>query len=384
MLVHGELRAPEEAKQRPGPGHPARFGPQLGRDSEPRFPRGLAAPASSSHAHLLAHLHIPPFPRSYVDSEYDPYSASKGFWYAHIGWMLVKQDKEKIGRVNITDLRADPLVAWQHKFYLPIALFMGFILPTIIAGLGWGDYYGGYFIAGVARLVFVHHSTFFVNSLAHWAGAADFADSHTARNSIITALLTLGEGYHNFHHEFPSDYRNGVKWWQYDPTKVTIWVMSVLGLTYDLISTPDDEIAKGELQMKQKALEREKMSPEWGPDPDSLPVMTWAAVQSGVASGRAWTVLREDPVQGSASKAPNRWFVLDVSDLLDEKNYAMVHPGGAGLLKGYLGADITTLFNHHTQENAAGYYRHSNAAHNMAMRLRVGILDRAPPAPKKD
>lgn len=51
----------------------------------------------------------------YVDTDQDPYSAIKGFWYAHIGWMLVKQDKDKIGRADISDLNADPLVRWQHK-----------------------------------------------------------------------------------------------------------------------------------------------------------------------------------------------------------------------------------------------------------------------------
>lgn len=148
----------------------------------------------------------------YVDTDKDPYSASKGFFYSHIGWMLVKQDNDRIGRVAIDDLSRDPLVRLQHKFYLPLALFMGFILPTIICGLGWGDWWGGYFLAGVLRLVCVHHSTFFVNSLAHYLGHATYTDNHTARNNAFTALLTLGEGNHNAHHEFPSDYRNGLEW----------------------------------------------------------------------------------------------------------------------------------------------------------------------------
>lgn len=120
------------------------------------------------------------------------------------------------------DLNADPLIRFQHKWYLPLALFMGFGLPSLICGYFWGDYYGGFFIGGVLRLVGVHHSTFFVNSLAHYAGEATYTDGHTARNSFITALLTLGEGYHNFHHEFPNDYRNGIEWYQFDPTKVFI------------------------------------------------------------------------------------------------------------------------------------------------------------------
>ena len=151
----------------------------------------------------------------YVDTDRDPYAVVYGFWHAHVGWMLVRQDPEKIGHVDVDDLEADPLVRRDglfNRYYPLFALLMGFVLPTVVCGLGWGDWHGGYFIAGVARLVFVHHSTFFVNSLAHYAGDALFTDGHTARNSFITALLTLGEGYHNFHHEFPSDYRNGVMW----------------------------------------------------------------------------------------------------------------------------------------------------------------------------
>jgi stearoyl-CoA desaturase (Delta-9 desaturase) len=331
---------------------------------------------------------FPPLPlsRSFVDTEQDPYSAARGFFYAHVGWMLVKQDKSKSGTrdININDLTTDPLVAFQHKFYLPIAMFMAFVLPTLVCGLGWGDYWGGYFIAGVARLVFVHHSTFFVNSLAHWAGAATYTDGHTARNSIITAFLTLGEGYHNFHHEFPSDYRNGVEWWQYDPTKVFIWCLAKLGLAYDLIETPREEIRKGELQMMQKALEKKKQVAFWGPHPDHLEEMTWAHFQSkaGAAvkkeSRKSWVVLREDQREGEA-EAPKRWFVLDLSPILDKENYSMAHPGSIALLEGHVGEDITTLFNHHKQAKEGGYYKHSNTAHNIACTLRIARLAGAPP-----
>ena len=129
----------------------------------------------------------------------------------------------------------DPWIAWQHKWYLPIALLAGFVFPTVVAGALWGDYTGGYFYAAVARLVFVHHSTFCVNSLAHYAGSATYTDGHTARNSIITALVTMGEGYHNFHHEFPNDYRNGIEWYQYDPTQ---WFIRCVRGTSELRRAP--------------------------------------------------------------------------------------------------------------------------------------------------
>jgi hypothetical protein len=162
----------------------------------------------------------------YVDTDKDPYAVVKGFWHAHIGWMLVRRDRTRMGRALDDDLLADPVVAFQHANYLPLALLMTFVVPTLVAGLGWGDYFGGYFVAGVARLVFVHHSTFCVNSLAHWAGAATYTDGHTARNSIVTALVTLGEGYHNFHHEFPTDYRNGGAYalYEYAPENLAEWL----------------------------------------------------------------------------------------------------------------------------------------------------------------
>lgn len=148
---------------------------------------------------------------SYTDTELDPYSAHKGFWWSHIGWMIFKGRRQP-GVADVSDLSANPVVRWQHRWYLPLIVGMGFIFPTAVAGLLWNDWRGGFFFAGAARLLFVHHSTFCVNSLAHWLGDTPFDDKHTPRDHFITALCTVGEGYHNFHHQFPMDYRNAIKW----------------------------------------------------------------------------------------------------------------------------------------------------------------------------
>jgi stearoyl-CoA desaturase (delta-9 desaturase) len=280
----------------------------------------------------------------YVDTEKDPYSAIKGFWYAHIGWMIVKQDKEKIGKADISDLDSQALIRFQHKYYLPLMLFAAFGFPSLVCGLGWGDYYGGYFIAGMLRLVGVHHSTFFVNSLAHYAGAATYTDAHTARNSVITALLTLGEGYHNFHHEFPSDYRNGIEWYQWDPTKVLIKTCALLGLAHDLKYFPHNEIEKGKLQMRQKNLDAEKRELHWGPDPATLPVVTKEDVNRRVAAGEMLVVLDG--------------FVLNLT------KFATEHPGGKGYITSNLGEDVTEKFK-------TAVYKHSNAAINLSATFRV-------------
>lgn len=150
----------------------------------------------------------------YTDTEKDPYSVRKGLMYSHLGWMVMQQNPKRIGRTDISDLNEDPIVVWQHKHYLWIVVFMGLIFPTLVAGLGWGDWIGGFVYAGILRVFFVQQATFCVNSLAHWLGDQPFDDRNSPRDHVITALVTLGEGYHNFHHEFPSDYRNAIEWHQ--------------------------------------------------------------------------------------------------------------------------------------------------------------------------
>jgi stearoyl-CoA desaturase (delta-9 desaturase) len=98
----------------------------------------------------------------------------------------------------------------------------------------WNDPIGGVWIAGFARLLANHHSTFLVNSWAHFFGKQPFSSHCTARDSILVGLLAHGEGYHNYHHQFAADYRNAIRWWQYDPTKWMIYAFSKMGLAYDL------------------------------------------------------------------------------------------------------------------------------------------------------
>ena len=92
----------------------------------------------------------------YTDTELDPYNAHKGLLWSHVGWMLIKP-RRKPGVADVSDLTRNPIIKWQHKNYILLMLVMAFIVPTIVCGLGWGDWKGGYVYAGVVRLVFVHH-----------------------------------------------------------------------------------------------------------------------------------------------------------------------------------------------------------------------------------
>ena len=96
---------------------------------------------------------------------------------------------------------------------------------------------------------------------------------------MITAFVTIGEGYHNFHHQFPMDYRNAIKWYQYDPTKWFIWVCAQLGLASHLKQFPDNEVQKGQLTMQLKRLREKQEGLTWAPDSNDLPVISWESCE---------------------------------------------------------------------------------------------------------
>jgi len=178
---------------------------------------------------------------SKVDTTDDPYDITEGFWWAHIGWVLHKREDAAVGSVK--DLESDPLVVWQHKYYVPLAILMAAVVPACL-GLLWGDPIGALLCAGFLRLVVQWHVTFSVNSFAHMLGSQPYGDGNSARDSWITAILSLGEGYHNFHHKFQSDYRNGIRWFHFDPTKWFVWSMSKVGVTSDLKRVSREKIQR--------------------------------------------------------------------------------------------------------------------------------------------
>lgn len=186
---------------------------------------------------------------NHVDGDKDPYNIKKGFWYAHIGWIFYQEKTENPKYPK--DLTNDKLVMWQHKYYWVICIVMGFGLPTLI-GHFLGSALGGFALAGLTRIVFVHHCTFFINSLCHIVGSRPYTDTNTARDSLIMAFFSYGEGYHNYHHYFPTDYRNGIRWFHFDPTKWMIKTLSYIGFTNGLKKVPAKIIDQAKLEMRLK------------------------------------------------------------------------------------------------------------------------------------
>jgi stearoyl-CoA desaturase (delta-9 desaturase) len=187
------------------------------------------------------------------NNDIDPYSAGRGFWYSHIGWMLRNYPSATPDFSLVKDLERDPMLRFQHRYYLPLVLLTNFGIPVAL-GLYFGDFWGMLLLAGVTRLVISHHVTFFINSLAHMWGTQPYNDRNSAKDNPVLAFLTYGEGYHNFHHHFLHDYRNAIRWWQWDPTKWFIWALSKLRLTHSLRRTPAVTIQRAVVEMQLRRL----------------------------------------------------------------------------------------------------------------------------------
>ena len=156
-----------------------------------------------------------------VDTHDDPYNAKRGFWWSHIKWILHHDDQVEDFSM-VPDLTADKLVMWQHRNYHAIWMVVNIGIPALI-GLMIDRVWGMILIAGLLRVVLVHQGTFCINSVCHIIGTQPWSTKDTSRDSWIGALFTFGEGYHNYHHTFAADYRNGLKWYHFDPGKWAIW-----------------------------------------------------------------------------------------------------------------------------------------------------------------
>lgn len=185
----------------------------------------------------------------FEDTDKDPYNIKKGFWHAHMGWMM-KHETVSLP-IHAPDLEKNKLVKIQNDYYIVWAVGVGYILPLLV-GMALGNAFLGLILAGGLRIFLTQQSTFLVNSLSHMHGKSTYSEEKTARDSIIVTLLTHGEGYHNFHHQFQFDYRNGIRWYHWDPTKWSIQVAYLLGLAKKLKTVNVSEILKARLSTESK------------------------------------------------------------------------------------------------------------------------------------
>lgn len=208
---------------------------------------GAAAFQNSALAWSSDHRH---HHRFVDDPARDPYPVKKGFRYAHWGWVMEATERPLDA---VADLERDPLVRWQRRYHFWIGAAVA-LLPPLLVGLATGNVAGQLVIGLLLRIVATHHSTFLINSAAHWFGSQPYTDANSARDNVLLAPLTFGEGYHNFHHMWQWDYRNGPRWYHWDPAKWAIAAVAWMGLARGLRRVPDTEIRRARVALEAKRL----------------------------------------------------------------------------------------------------------------------------------
>eukprot|EP01035_Chromulina_nebulosa_P020510 gene20510-26604_t len=172
------------------------------------------------------------------ETDADPHNATRGFFFAHVGWLLLKKHKAVIEagkELNFDDLVNDPVVMFQKDLDPWFNLFMCFVFPGLVCML-WGDsFWNGYWVAGALRYIIVLHFTWLVNSAAHFFGDHPYDPKSWPAENPLVSLGALGEGWHNWHHKYPFDYAAsefGIER-QFNPTKLFIDTCCFLGLASD-------------------------------------------------------------------------------------------------------------------------------------------------------
>jgi stearoyl-CoA desaturase (delta-9 desaturase) len=171
----------------------------------------------------------------FSETDADPHNATRGFFFAHMGWLFVAKHPDLVvaGRgMDFSDLLEDPVVRFQKKFDPWFALYMCYVLPAQFARYFWGeDFWTAFLVAGGLRYCFVLHCTWLVNSAAHLYGDHPYdVLSYPAENPFV-AFASCGEGWHNWHHKYPFDYAAsefGVST-QFNPSKIFIDAMAMIG-----------------------------------------------------------------------------------------------------------------------------------------------------------
>ncbi len=162
----------------------------------------------------------------YADTPKDIHTPQQGFWWSHVGWILC--DKySATPHDRIKDFAKFPELRWLDKYDFVPPWVLG--IACYLVG-GWSGLLFGFFLS----TVLLWHATFTVNSLAHVMGRRRYATEDTSRNSVLIALLTMGEGWHNNHHYYQASSRQGFFWWEVDPSYYALKAFSWVGLVHDL------------------------------------------------------------------------------------------------------------------------------------------------------
>lgn len=172
------------------------------------------------------------------DTDKDPHNSRLGFWFSHIVWLSINRaefDDESLLKKYARDIDRDPYYNFisQLWFMITVQVLWGLMCYALA---GWSGVLWGVF----ARLCFVYHVTWFVNSATHYFGYVTYESGDLSKNNWWVALLSFGEGWHNNHHTFEKVCPAGHAWYEIDVTYYVVWTLEKLGLVWDVQKLPAD------------------------------------------------------------------------------------------------------------------------------------------------
>ena len=180
------------------------------------------------------HSDAPGDPHSPHDYGSGVWGVIRGFWHAHIGWFF-GEDPVNLSRY-VKDLQQSVMLRWV-SYLFPVWILLGLAIPCVAGGLiigGWQGYVLGLLWGGFARVFFVHHYTWSINSICHIWGTQPYPGIDQSKNNTFIGITALGEGWHNNHHAFPTSARHGLKWWQIDVSYMLIRALEMVGLAWNV------------------------------------------------------------------------------------------------------------------------------------------------------
>ncbi|XP_022184268.2 acyl-CoA Delta(11) desaturase [Nilaparvata lugens] len=174
----------------------------------------------------------------YSDTVADPHDASQGFFFSHIGWLMYKKHPEVLAKgkhIDMSDIEKDEIVMFQKKYYKTLYVLISIALPTVIPYLCWGeDLFNSFMWSYLARTIVTLNGTWCVNSWAHLYGVKPYNTDIYPMESEFVAFISSGEGWHNFHHTFPWDFRAAEFGKHYNFSATVITQLAKWGFVYDL------------------------------------------------------------------------------------------------------------------------------------------------------
>jgi len=202
----------------------------------------------------------------HAETDADPHNAHSGFFFSHMGWLLVKKHPDvatKGKKISVKDLEKDGMLMWQHRNYIYLVGLLCFAMPTFIPMYFFGESFWNAYCLSVTRIMITLHATWCVNSLAHWWGDYPIDATIYPVENLFVSLITVGEGWHNYHHAFPNDYRASHRQDSlllrlfFNPTHMFIDGLAMLGLVWSRTRV-SDKIVKSHCDKYGEAVLRNK------------------------------------------------------------------------------------------------------------------------------